>query len=471
MKKLSKFIAVVALTTFAFGCGPSEDDIIEQVRPIISAQTLTSGTVEVEVEPFDVHIVFDRAVVVKDAQKVQLEPHAAFEVSTINTGLTISLKEELEYETDYVLTIGEGAVADKLTGGLNYERVITFRTVNAPYVPPTEPTMALVNPDAITPAKNLYTYLWITHGKGILSGAMANVAWNISECEWVKKWTGKYPAIATFDYIHLPFSPANWIDYTNISVVEKWWNDGGIVAAGWHWMVPERRGVNSYTYEPSKTTVRVKNMLTEGTWENELMWADLEKMADMLMLLQEAEIPVLWRPLHEAAGNIYAFEGGKAWFWWGYDGAEAYKQLWRTMFDYFKQRGLNNLIWVWTTQTNDIEFYPGDEYVDIIGCDIYNRKSASSILSQWEHMDSQFPHKILTLSEMGNVAPISSQLDAGAYWSYFMPWYDHSNDYSQNYNHQHANIAWWSDAMTDERVISRDELPNLRLGILSVEAE
>lgn len=470
MKRLFR-LAVALWAILQLAACNGTDEIIEEVTPIISAQTLTSGTKDVTTEPFDVFITFNRAIVLNNAQGVSITPNLPLEISTLNTGLTISIKENLEYETDYVLTIGEGTVADKLTKGLNKERVISFRTEDAPYVPPTEPTLKLVNPNAILPAKNIYTYLWSIYGKGTLSGAMANVAWNLNECEWVKTWTGKYPAIATFDYIHLPFSPANWIDYTDTSFVEKWWKDGGLVAAGWHWVVPSRPGSSDYTYEPAKTTVRVKKMLTEGTWENQLMWADLEKMADMLLLLQQKDIAVIWRPLHEAAGNIYAYQGGTAWFWWGYDGAEPYKQLWRTMFDYFKQRGLNNLIWVWTTQTNDFEFYPGDEYVDIVGCDIYNRNSPDQIRSQWDHMHSVYPHKMLTLSEMGNVASISSQLDAGATWSYFMPWYDYSNDYSKDYKHPHANIAWWSSAMADERVISRDELPNLRVGVYSAKKE
>ena len=34
---------------------------------------------------------------------------------------------------------------------------------------------------------------------------------------------------------------------------------------------------------------------------------------------------------------------------------------------------LNNLIWVWTTNTNSdaLDWYPGHEYVDVIGMDIY----------------------------------------------------------------------------------------------------
>ena len=94
------------------------------------------------------------------------------------------------------------------------------------------------------------------------------------------------------------------------------------------------------------------------------MKSDLEKIVPYLQQLQRAGIPVLWRPLHEAAGK---------WFWWGNGTAENYRKLWHIMFDFFKQRGVNNLIWVWTSEKNDPDWYPGDEYVDIIGTDMYGQ--------------------------------------------------------------------------------------------------
>ncbi len=45
-----------------------------------------------------------------------------------------------------------------------------------------------------------------------------------------------------------------------------------------------------------------------------------------------------------------------------------------------RTKGIHNLIWAWTTQNyngdantynNDADWYPGDEYVDIIGRDLY----------------------------------------------------------------------------------------------------
>jgi mannan endo-1,4-beta-mannosidase len=177
-------------------------------------------------------------------------------------------------------------------------------------------------------------------------------------------------------------------------------------------------------------------------------------------LLQAKGIPVIWRPLHEGAGNIYEYANGKAWFWWGYDGADAYKKLWISMFDYFKSQGLNNLIWVWTTQTKDKDFYPGDAYVDIVGRDIYDQTTATANAAQFASIVKDYPKKMVTLSECGNVAKISAQWSVGACWSFFMPWYQ--NNAASLEGHEHANTAWWTDAINQSQVITREQMPDLK---------
>lgn len=462
MKSFYKLSYLLLLAFGLYACGGDGVDEPAAVEaPAVKSQSLASGADNVPLTLGAVKITYDRGVGLADVSAVTLTPATEVEVDVHNTTLTVSFGE-LEYETEYTLRIGAGAVVDKSTGGRSEEFSIRFTTVDKPYSPPTDPTLALVTPDALPVAQKVYDYLWESYGERIISGAMARVAWNTDEADWVAKWTGKYPAMATFDYIHLYASPANWIDYTDISVAKNWWQAGGLVSACWHWVVPAAQGSTDYTYEPTKTTFRAKNALTAGTWENQQMQADLSKIAEMLLLLQAEGIPVVWRPLHEGAGNIYEYTGGKAWFWWGYDGAETYVALWRTMFDYFRSRGVKNLIWVWTTQTKDDPFYPGDDYVDIIGTDIYNRTAARDIAAQYDGIKARFPHKIVTLSEMGNVADIADQWEAGAEWSYFMPWYDYDNDLTSTYQHQHATMAWWRRAFESERVVTRDDLPDFR---------
>ncbi len=448
----------------------------------------------------------------------------------------------------------------------------------------------------------LYNYLKDTYGTGILSGMMADVAWNNKCAEQVYEWTGKYPAINGYDYIHMPASVKgeNWIKYGDITPVKEWTDNGGIATVGWHWLVPRKavevgggdepstgseiwtgsadlgtgwdwnsnvvlpatavnegdvvrvsftqnaadywqlkvtdgsgtalescaavandwgcielaadatsyditltaadaayvsgnewrisgyaitvnkveivsasaakaarkravkRAANAfaglnpntdYTYVPGETEFDLKNATVEGTWEKAFVDYDLANLATYLKLLQDADIPVLWRPLHEAAGG---------WFWWGTD-AEAFKALWKYMFNYLKAEGINNLIWVWTSQTGDDSWYPGDEYVDIIGRDLYG-DDAASCASNYNTLVNQYSNKIVTLSECGwseyannneggRIAGIADQWNAGAKWSWFMPWYSGSDAANP-----HADEAWWKAAMESDVVITRDEV-------------
>ena len=104
---------------------------------------------------------------------------------------------------------------------------------------------------------------------------MANVAWNINEVNWVNQHTGKYPAIACFDYMHLPSSPSNWINYGDTKIIEDWWDQGGLIAACWHWNVPIKEGSSEYSCVVSKnigtpTNFDIRKAIIDGTNENKI---------------------------------------------------------------------------------------------------------------------------------------------------------------------------------------------------------
>ncbi len=327
-----------------------------------------------------------------------------------------------------------------------------------------------VNPGAqLSPeAVNLLNYLKEINGTNILSGVMANVSWNTNEAYWVYTKTGKYPAINCVDYLHLYASPADWIDYSKTQELEDWWNNNGIVAAMWHWNMLANDGTN-YTCtpgsKPEETSFDITQIDDETSVEYQRMVADIDKVADYLLLLQQKNIPVIWRPLHEAGGG---------WFWWGKD-ANACKKLWRLMHDRFEEKGLNNLIWVWTLAvawqqdlSEGLQWYPGDEYVDIIGFDMYEVDDPASCLDTYNFMKTNWPDKLITLSECGDVPVMSQQWEAGAHWSWFTTWYDYERTKDVNSaafmedSHQHADADWWRAVLEDERVLTRDELPSLK---------
>ena len=377
--------------------------------------------------------------------------------------LTIQANE-LKTGTAYKLIIPEGSV--KGTGSAyNQEISISFTTKGL------LTTETPCDKQATENAKKLYTFLRSIYGEKTLSSTMVNVNWNYTEANNVYKLTGKYPAMNCYDFIQIPYSPVNWIDYSNITPVTEWANAGGIVALMWHFIVPTQEGSTNYTYEPTKTTFHGTNIFTSGTWENKFFYQQMDKVCESILKIQDAGIPVIWRPFHEAAGNYYS--GGSAWFWWGYDGPENYVKLWKLMFDYFQKKGIHNLIWVWTTQnTGDNAYYPGSDYVDLIGCDLYG-KDAAETYKAWSTMRSTYPQKMAALSECGNYvngrtilktqALISDQWNQGCRWLYFMPWYDYDYNAGNAAVNVMCNNNFWTTAMSSGYVLTRDDVKYLSL--------
>lgn len=326
----------------------------------------------------------------------------------------------------------------------------------------------LVNPNATAEAQALYTRLRSVYGTKALSGVVADIDWNIREAENVHKWTGKWPVINVFDFINIHASkdvnPQGWLDYSDMTHVDQWHQLGGIVGAMWHWQVKANNGTNltcSPGEKPGETSFDPSQVYVEGTAENKQAIHDVDQVAGYLKKMQAKGIPVIWRPFHEAAGNTYEFEGGGAWFWWGAKGADVYKKLWRWMYDRLvNHHKLNNLIWVWTSQTGDETWYPGDDVVDIVGRDNY-AALMYPLMKEFNALTEQYPTKMITLAECGNGDEVKMSLWSkiwaqGSRWSWFMTWYDHAYNEGNSDEHQFAGPEWWTDAFASGTVMDRE---------------
>ena len=564
MKKLNIkwMLSLIAAFTFA-SCDTDVDHDIPAVdAPVLVSTTPESGAAKVKTGEITIEVKYDKNIffATDNLSEIKFTGGELISADVLGASNILTVKVNVPgRETACSLSIPEGIVT-----GPNQ--------MPAPAVSVQFSTVALDKTlVAATSAKavKLYNYLLDNFETKTLSAMMANVAWNTEMSEKVYGWTGKYPAINCFDYVHLPASVAgaDWINYGDITPVKDWSDKGGIVAAMWHWNVPKKAvgeasstriwegetvmpgdwsgnvqmtddaakavfadaqvgqvirvavkdvaagaqgsfknsgwseiasgtdyfdisgdytlvitedvlkslqeggliiGGHDYTavavylenngtaLDPNKdyafykadTEFDAANATVEGTWENKVFTEDLKNAAAYLKLLRDADIPVLWRSFHEAAGG---------WFWWGKDAA-SFKSLWIAMFNYFKTEGLDNLIWVWTTEGNDSDWYPGDQYVDIVGRDIYNKETADCV-SEYTSIAENYGNKIVSLSECGTVGLISEQWASGARWSWFMPWYDGTNEDGSPV--VHADEAWWKDAMSQEFVVSREELPSM----------
>lgn len=297
---------------------------------------------------------------------------------------------------------------------------------------------SLSNPNASAQTRSLYSFLCDTYGKHVISGQQESTWMGSENYEFdiIKRASGKYPALRGLDYMGDDFSGCN-------RRAKSWYQQGGIVTICWH-CGSDFSG--SHT-ESMNSELNWSKALTEGTAEYNALIAGMDKGAKALLELKEAGVPVIWRPFHEFDGK---------WFWWGKGGAENFKKLWRIMYDrYTNYWGLDNLIWNlgYCGDVND-GWYPGDEYVDIIGADTYvnHTDSLVGIYSK----TAQVAQKPVCLHENGPI-PDPDKLEAdGSKWLWFMTWHTSFIDSNEINTASYLNKVYNSDYL-----LTLDELPDV----------
>jgi|AGTN01.2.fsa_nt_gi Beta-mannanase len=339
----------------------------------------------------------------------------------------------------------------------------------APKVGPLYARPELVDANATDSARRLMEYLCGIYGDYILSGQYSE-GYDAPEASAIFTQTGKYPAVMGFDlmyYTSLSEGRLQEKQYTIEKAIE-WWNAGGIVTFCWHWYSPKDivdtsdNPWNKSFYKSATNFNFAKALSGEDPEGYDLMLRDIDMVAEQLKLLQDAGVPVLWRPLHEAAGG---------WFWWGTQGSENYIELWNLIYDRLvNHHGLHNLIWVWNGQSNDKDefdaWYPGDSTVDIIGLDIYPEKHDYS--PQTESFQQALTYtrmpRIIALTEVGVIPDPDMLVKEGAMWLWFAPWYREfavdMADSAKPYSDEYTGLNMLRKVYHHEKVITLDELPD-----------
>ncbi|MCA9353924.1 MAG: hypothetical protein KC877_00205 [Candidatus Kaiserbacteria bacterium] len=211
--------------------------------------------------------------------------------------------------------------------------------------------------------------------------------------------TGLYPKI--FDLGYGFGSVKEDLHDINTIAVDHW-NRDGLVTINF---TPNNPFTNNGLYDSSSSDFA--DIFTPDT-EPYTRWRDdLRKVADGLEELEAAGVVVLIRPLHEMNGD---------WFWWSWENgqpisSETFQKLWQGIFEYFtNERGLNNLIWVYSPNSTYgsqyrpvLELYPGDDLVDILAVDYY--RDDLSELNQTGDLDELISkQKPIGLAEIGSLS-------------------------------------------------------------------
>ncbi len=379
-----------------------------------------------------------------------------------------------------LLEAGTNTIAFEGYWGYTFLDYLQLRTAPS-YLTNLNPTDTLSNPNADERTRALYQYLQDQYGQHIIAGQQENCGshcYNLNayessgktdfsyfedneeEFKYLYNLTGKYPAIRGIDMLTYN-SSTTYRDGATERIIEWYDQWNGIPTVTWHWSVPsEEGGTDAYFYVESAsanyTTFSISRALTEGTWEHEVLMADIAVLATEFQKVEDAGVPFIFRPLHEAEG---------AWFWWGAEGPEYCKELYRLLYDQLTNvYGLDNLIWEWTsyTYTTSPSWYPGDDVVDLIGYDKYNAVDFQYNLSAisatfFSLVGSTEGEKMVCMSENDTIPSLENIQKEAAGWLYFCPWYGY---YITNTALNPAETV--TEMYQSDYCITLEELPDLK---------
>jgi mannan endo-1,4-beta-mannosidase len=276
-----------------------------------------------------------------------------------------------------------------------------------------------IDPQATKEAKQLLKYLYQQQGKTLISG---HHDYNREINQYtgrIYQITGELPAIWGCDLSYLSGDHGQKV----VEAVIRKHAQGHIITLMWH--VGRPQDEPPYPWKES-----VQAEMADKEWaalfdpysDIHRRWlAQVDRIAGFLKQIQDAKVPILWRPYHEMNG---------IWFWWGdRPGADGFARLWNMLYDRLvDHHQLHNLIWVWNPNAprdreNDEayayeDYFPGLDKVDILAADVYHNDYKQS------HHDDLLAlgeGKLIALGEVGEV-PTPEILDQQPMWSWFMCW-------------------------------------------------
>ncbi len=206
------------------------------------------------------------------------------------------------------------------------------------------------------------------YGKNWTSGACEN-----SDLESV---CGYRPMVLSVDLCPLELqngyymSGSTWEQHRR-AIIEQH-QRGGITTISWHMYNPVT-GKDAWDVSDTRTVRKILRRI----YARRKFRHNLDLAADYILTLRDDEgqlIPIIFRPFHESQGS---------WFWWGHDlcSSRDFVRLWRFTHKYLSKKGCTNLLYCFSvsgvTHTVDdyLERFPGTDYVDILGTEVYRDNS------------------------------------------------------------------------------------------------
>ena len=237
--------------------------------------------------------------------------------------------------------------------------------------------LASVTVNGATPVEKLRSRLAKIQKKGIMIGHQDDpfygTTWHYEQGRSdVKDVCGDYPAVMGFELGQLELDSARNLDGVPFDMMRQeivtHHQRGGIVTISWH---PFNPVTGKNAWDP---TGRPVSQILSGGEQSHKFEQWLCKLAVFLKSLKTQKgkaVPVIFRPWHEMHGG---------WFWWGKNSCtpEEFQRLFQYTIQKLRQQGVTNCLYCYSpggtpdeTVENYMNFYPGDDFVDMLGVDIY----------------------------------------------------------------------------------------------------
>ena len=371
------------------------------------------------------------------------------------------------YLDSVFLNKGENNITIKVLSGIAYIDDISLKNTE------TVPELAYaisngcINKNSTDMTKSVKRYLADVYGNKVLTGQFCTSGTN-TEINAIYMDTSRYSAIRCADIgifsEYYTGSDKNNEDEINTAI--EWWENGGLVSYSWYWYSPTEEtphifsDITKFRLSDAVTDSNVSelDMETLSSYEQTGKISrecydiirDIDVIASKLKLLAAKDVPVLFRPLPEA---------GNGWYWWGEDKDSylwLYKLIYNRMTNYHK---LNNLIWVWDGES--AAYYPADDFVDIVGMDMYNDTDISGNARMIDAIRYTIKTKACALTECAKIPNPDYIKRDNAYWLWFALW---KGDYIINsdgsVSHKYSSEKELDYAYNNELFITLDELPD-----------
>lgn len=312
------------------------------------------------------------------------------------------------------------------------------------------------DPGAAPETKALLNYFYSISGLRTLSG-QHSMYWDwenngeilpVKQDQHVFNTVGKFPAVYGTDFGD---GQDLFQRQRTIELIKQQAATGRIITVSYHF--PGTRGDLAGVIDPTNMTVRPPFM------------DRIEELVTLFRMLDVdgARVPVIFRPLHEM---------NAPWdmIWWGKDGAANLQQLWKEIWGRFHNRtvpgeNIHNVLWMfsvnaWLDSGNIVDppdaYYPGHNYVDMLGVDTYIEAGYTWQLKYHEDLQKLGAKRPIAITESGCLPSFPTLRATQPNWVYWLTWRDRYDTTPADGQFPDNTLARYQTVASDPAVVWRN---------------